>query len=197
METAFSPILVGSKSQQSSRICEASLPLPKEAIIMITSRRNKLLPVVSISKPKCMLASGLPQYRKYLLFISESMLVSNLFSSFLYSKLLPFISFPSPSTHFPYKTDIFNMHALFVSFPHPSLYSALASLITICGLGSCSVYYFLFLSWILPDASIYSLSSISNRNLTLRPTMEWSCFRLYNVILIYTILKRTLKHKGV
>lgn len=165
-ETPFPQILVGSKSQQFSRNCETSSALPKESISLITSRRNKLLSVVSISKPKCMLAAGLPQYHKYLWLILDSMLLSNLFSS------LSTLNFSSSSAFLPhlliflikliFLTCMLSLSSFSFCFPYEKVWSGnMFSLpLSISVLDSSRCHY------------LFSLSQIGT---LLRHTMEGSC----------------------
>lgn len=87
------------KSQDSLGTSKANFPLLKWAISLIIRKGNKWISVVSISIPKCRLASRLTKYHIYLLHISESMKASRIFPAFLPSPNLNFLWFRNSASH--------------------------------------------------------------------------------------------------
>lgn len=122
-------------------------PFPSARFTSLTSiRRDIWLHVVPISISKYMLAPKLPQYHKYLLCISKSILAH----------------LPSPLSSLQ-----------LMGLPPPNYSSYNAAVLTI--LGSCYFRYALstLYLWIVSLLSVYFLYLIYNKSLALNCTMEW------------------------
>ena len=149
--------------------CPKQALLPTAALISLSQRshssyvrRNKWLPGVPISIPKCMLATRLTQY----LWLSSALL------SQCPAPTPPDHGFPCPASclHLtpPLQLSLSRLSPLsssrfFSLTPHVACSSLLC--------WPCSVYYFLSLLWTLPDASACTLPPIYNKNLS--STTPW------------------------